>query len=58
MSEIQCLAKLKAFAENKLSITEDFKCVFHVVEKIVGKGENAGYQHFLLFLLCFEKEIC
>ena len=22
-------------------------------EKIVGKGENAGYQHFLLFLQCF-----
>ena len=25
------------------------------VENIVGKGENAGYQHFLLFLQCFEK---
>ena len=24
------------------------------VEKIVGKGENAGYQHFLLFPQCFE----
>ena len=24
------------------------------VENIVGKGENAGYQHFLLFLQCFE----
>ena len=22
-------------------------------ENIVGKGENAGYQHFLLFLQCF-----
>ena len=25
------------------------------VENIVGKGENAGYQHFLLFPLCFQK---
>ena len=25
------------------------------VENIVGKGENAGYQHFLLFPQCFEK---
>ena len=24
------------------------------VEKIVGKGENAGYQHFLLFPQCFQ----
>ena len=26
-----------------------------MVENIVAKGENAGYQHFLLFLQCFEK---
>ena len=26
-----------------------------MVENIVGKGENAGYQHFLLFLQCFQK---
>ena len=25
------------------------------VESIVGKGENAGYQHFLLFPQCFKK---
>ena len=24
-------------------------------KKIVGKGENAGYQHFLLFPQCFQK---
>ena len=23
------------------------------LESIVGKGENAGYQHFLLFLQCY-----
>ena len=26
-----------------------------LVENIAGKGENAGYQHFLLFPLCFQK---
>ena len=25
------------------------------IENIVGKGENAGYQHFLPFQLCFPK---
>ena len=25
------------------------------VENIIGKGENAGYQHFLLFPQCFQK---
>ena len=25
------------------------------IENIVGKGENAGYQHFLLFPQCFQK---
>ena len=27
------------------------------VENIVGKGENAGYQNFLLFPQCFRKVI-
>ena len=29
--------------------------MFERVENIVGKGENAGYQHFLLFPQCFQK---
>ena len=29
--------------------------VFDIVENIVEKGENVGYQHFLLFSQCFEK---
>ena len=29
--------------------------VFDRVENIVGKGENAGCQHFLLFPQCFQK---
>ena len=35
----------------------DFKVVFHRIENIVGKEENAGYQHFLLFPLCFQKRL-
>ena len=29
--------------------------VSYLVENIVGKGENAGYQHFLLFPQYFQK---
>ena len=29
--------------------------VLQKMENIVGKGENAGNQHFLLFLKCFQK---
>ena len=31
------------------------KIILGWVENIVGKGENAGYQHFLPFLQCFQK---
>ena len=48
-------SKLKAFADYKFSITKLKIPVFDRVENIVGKGENAGYQHFLLFLQCFQK---
>ena len=36
-----------------LQITNHF--IFRGGENIVGKEENAGYQHFLLFLQCFQK---
>ena len=28
--------------------------VFDRLENVAGKGENAGYQHFLLFPQCFQ----
>ena len=43
------LSKLKAFADDKLNVTQNVKVVFHRIKNIVGKEENAGYQHFLLF---------
>ena len=30
-------------------------CPLNGVENIVGKGENAGFQHFLRFPQCFQK---
>ena len=29
--------------------------VFDKIVYVLGKGENAGYKHFLLFLQCFQK---
>ena len=49
------LPKLKAFADDKLNVTQNIKVVFHRLEYIVGKEENAGYQHFPLFPQCFLK---
>ena len=36
-------------------MTAKLQFVLGSVENIMGKGENAGYQHFLLFLHCFQK---
>ena len=49
------LPEVEAFADDNLNITQNIKVVFHRIENIVGKEENAGYQHFLLFPQCFQK---
>ena len=36
-------------------MNEKLKLVLGRVENIVGKGGNAGYQHFLCFPKCFQK---
>ena len=41
-------------ADDKINVTEKLKFVSGRVENTVRKGENAGYQHFLLFLHCFK----
>ena len=48
-------SNLKAFADDILNVVQMIICVTDWVENIVGKGENAGYQHFLLFPQCFQK---
>ena len=54
-NKILDLPELKAFADDKIKLTQKLKFTLGRVEKIVGKGENAVYQHFLLFLSCFQK---
>ena len=48
-------SKLKAFADDKTNVAEMLYSLSDRVENMVGKGENAGYQHFLLFPHCFQK---
>ena len=47
--------KLKAFADDKITLPQ-VMMFFPLIgfENIVGKGENAGYQHFLLFPQCLQ----
>ena len=40
---------MKAFAEDKINVAQMIISIFDGVENLVGKGENAGQQHFLLF---------
>ena len=48
-------SKLKAFADDKINVTEKLLFVLGCVETIVEKVENASYQHFLLFPQCFQE---
>ena len=48
-------AKFKAFADDKINVTEYLKFVLGTAENIVGKGENAGYQQFLLSHIVFQR---
>ena len=47
-------SKLKAFADDKINVAEMMISLSDMVENIVGKGENAGYQYFLLCPQCFQ----
>ena len=46
---------MEGFADEKLKVIQMAKFVLDKTENIVGKEENAGYQHFLLFPQCFPK---
>ena len=45
--------KLKAFADDKVKVLKRMIFVSDRVENVVGKGENASHQYFLLFQQCF-----
>ena len=47
--------KSKPFVDDKLNVDNIKISVFARAENIVGKGESAGYKHFLLFPQCFQK---
>ena len=49
------LTKLKAFADDKSKVVKMMISLSDRAGNTVGKGENAGYQHFLLFQQCFQK---
>ena len=49
------MTKLKAFSGKKLDVAKMPISLFDSLENTVGKGENAGYQYFLLFSQCFPK---
>ena len=54
-NKILDLSKLRAFADNKIRLARMMVFVFDRIENIMEKGENAGYQYFLLFPQCFQK---
>ena len=49
------VTKFKAFAEANVIAIQKLKFVLGRAGNIVRKGENAGYQNFLLFQQCFLK---
>ena len=52
-AKILAMSKLKAFAEDNFIVKKMVQFFLDWIQNIVGKAENAGYQHFLLFPLYF-----
>ena len=52
------MTKFKAFADKKLDVAKMKISLSDRVESTVGKGENAGYQYFLLSQQWFPKPSC
>ena len=54
-NKILALSKLKKKTKkHNLIVAQTVQLLFDMVEKNVGKGENAGNHHFLLFPQCFQ----
>ena len=51
------MTKLKAFADDKLNVAKMTISLFGRVENPMGKGENAGHQHFFPFPTGFSKAL-
>ena len=54
-NKILDVTKLKAFADDKFNVVKMIFSLCKRIENTSEKGENAGYQHFLLFPQCFLK---
>ena len=54
-TKFQTCPNSQHFADDNIIVTQKLKLTFGRIENIVGKGENAGNQHFLLFPQCFQK---
>ena len=50
-------SKLEPLAHTKLNVNETLNFGLESVENFVGKGENAVYQHILLFSTMFSKAL-
>ena len=54
-TKIQDWSKFRAFADEKKELPKITIFVLDRIENIAEKGENASYQHFLLFSQYFQK---
>ena len=54
---ILALSKLKAFADDNFYLAQMVQFLFDREENILRKGENTGFQHFLLSLNVFKKSL-
>ena len=41
--------------DSKINVDQKLKVVLQTEDRIVGKKENAGYQHYILFPQCFQQ---
>ena len=53
--KILTMSTLKVFVKDKLDVAQITKSVFERAENMMGKRENAGYQHFLFYPSHFQK---
>ena len=49
------LYEIERISDDQLNVAKMTIFLFERAVNTVGKGENAGYQHFLLFPQCFPK---
>ena len=49
--------KVQLFADDKINVTVKMYFVLDRSESILGKGKDAGYQHFFLLPKCFQMHI-